>query len=184
MIHRITAIAILLLATTPSLRADWKYSANRYDLRVATTTADGASPDGPVKTKLTIQYTPAKDGTMAVEFIVEGAAKMKEFGYAAFEGPDAVAAKAALARIVVERRGAKPLVLQTKVGGWYLDDAFHFAANETNAHPAELLQAVRAIQSGAAKVSVSVQDFKDAKKQVRADFATDGAADALTKLLK
>ena len=57
MIHRVSALVFLLLATTPALRADWKYTANRYDLRHAMTAGDGTSPDGPVKTKLVVQYS-------------------------------------------------------------------------------------------------------------------------------
>ena len=184
MIHRFSALVFLLLATTPALRADWKYTANRYDLRHATTAGEGTSPDGPVKAKLVVQYSPGKDGTMTIEVVVEGARKMKGFGFDSYEGPDAPAAEGKFTRIVVERAGAKPLTLLTKVGGWYLGEAFHFAASEANAHPGEVLKTVRAIQSGAAKVSVAIQDSKDAKKQLRADFAADGAADALTKLLK
>ena len=184
MILRISAFLLALAATMPALHAGWKYSANRYDLRLATTTGDGTSPDGPIRTKLAVQYSRGKDGTMTIEFIVEGARKMKGFGYDSFEGPDAVAADAKLTRIVVERPGAKPFTLLTKVGGWYFGDAFHFAASETNAHPGDVLKAVRAIQSGATKVSVAIQDSRDAKKQLRAEFAMDGAADALTKLLK
>ena len=181
---RIPAIIVLLAVAIPSLHADWKYSANRYDLRVATTAGAGTAPDGPMKAKLVVQYSPGKDGTMTIEFIVQGARKMKGFGFDSYEGPDAVAADAKLTRIVVERPGAKPLTLLTKVGGWYLDDAFYFAATEPNAHPGDILKTVRAIQSGAMKVSVSVQDSKDAKKQLRMDFPADGAADVLAKLLK
>jgi hypothetical protein len=58
-----------LLAAVP-LHAGWKYQANRYDLRTATTTAQGTSPDGPIKTKLIVQYSPGKNGTMSLQFIV------------------------------------------------------------------------------------------------------------------
>ena len=181
MILRIFAILLVLAVT---VRADWKYSANRYDLRIATTSGEGTSPDGAAKTKLAVKYSAGKDGTMTIEFIVEGARKMKGFGFDSYEGPDAAAADGKFTRIVIERPGAKPFTLLTKVGGWYLGDAFYFAATEPNAHPGDVLKTVRAIQSGAAKVSVAVQDSRDAKKQLRADFATDGAADALGKLLK
>ncbi len=184
MTHRFAALAFLLLATASTLRADWKYSANRYDLRIASTTASGTSPDGAIKTQLVVKYSPAKDGTMSIEFVVEGAVKLKGFGFDSFEGPDAAAADAKLTRIVVECTGAKPVSVLTKVGGWYLGKAFIFAASEANDHPGEILKVVRAIQAGATKVSVSVQDSKTAQKQVRAEFATDGAADALAKLLK
>ena len=158
MFSKLSVVLITLAATPPSLHADWKYSANRYDLRVASTEAAGTSPDGPIATRFVVQHSPAKDGTISMEFIVEGARKRKGFGYDAFEGPDAPAAGAKLTRIVIERPGAKPLMLLTKVGGWYLNDAFHFAATETNARPGPILEAVRAIQAGAAKVSVNVQD--------------------------
>ena len=181
MIHRIFATLLIFAAT---VRADWKYSANRYDLRIATTAGSGTSPDGPMKAKLAVKFSPGKDGTMTIEFIVEGAGKMKGFGFDSYEGPDAAAADGKFTRIVVERPGAKPFTLLTKVGGWYLGSAFYFAATEPNAHPGDVLKAVRAIQNGAAKVSVSVQDSKDANKQLRAEFAADGAADALTKLLQ
>ena len=184
MIFRISALLIALAATISTLRADWKYSANRYDLRLATTTGEGTSPDGPIKTKLAVQYSPAKDGTLTIEFIVEGAAKLKGFGYDSFDGPDAAAADAKLTRIVVGRPGGKPVTLLTKVGGWYLGNAFHFAASEPNVRPGDILKIVRAIQAGAATVSVNVQDAKTATKQLHADFATAGAADALAKLLK
>ena len=184
MTHRTAALAFLLIATTSTLHADWKYSANRYDLRVATTTGEGTSPDGPIKTQLVVKYSPAKDGTMTIEFVVEGVEKVKGFGFGSFEGPDAAAAEAKLTRIVVERPGAKPLTLLTKVGGWYLGKTFVFAASEANARPGDILNAVRAMQSGASKISVSVQDSKTAQKQLRADFATGGAPDAITKLLK
>lgn len=84
----------------------------------------------------------------------------------------------------MERTGAKPVSVLTKVGGWYLGKAFVFAASEANANPGEILKAVRAIQAGATKVSVSVQDSKTAQKQLRADFATDEAPDVLEKLQK
>lgn len=184
MILRIFAILFMLAATVPTLRADWKYSANRYDLRVATTAGNGTSPDGPIKTKLAVKYSPGKEGTMTIEFIVEGARKMKGFGFDSYEGPDAAAADGKFTRIVIERPGAKPFTLLTKVGGWYLDNAFYFAATEPNAHPGDVLKAVRAIQNGATKVSIAIQDSRDAKKQLRADFAADGAADELGKLLK
>ena len=184
MTHRFAALAFLLLATSSTLRADWKYSANRYDLRLATTTADGTSPDGAIKTQLVVKYSPAKDGTMTIEFVVENAGKVKGFGFDSFEGPDAAAAEGKLTRIVVERTGAKPVSVLTKVGGWYLGKAFVFAASEANGHPGDILKAVKAMQAGATKVSVSVQDSKTAQKQLRADFATGGAPDALAKLLK
>ncbi len=184
MIHRIFALVFLLAATAPLLRAEWKYSANRYDLRVATTAGSGTSPDGPMKAKLAVKFSPGKDGTITIEFIVEGARKMKGFGFDSYEGPDAAAADGKFTRIVVERPGAKPFTLLTKVGGWYLGDAFYFAATEPNSHPGDVQKTVRAIQNGATRVSVAVQDSRDAKKQLRADFATDVAADALEKLLK
>ena len=184
MTHRIAALAFLLLTTTSTLRADWKYAANRYDLRTATTTADGTSPDGAIKAQLIVKYTPAKDGTITIEFVVEGADKLKGFGFDSFEGPEAAAADAKLTRFVVERPGAKPVTVLTKVGGWYLGKAFIFAASEANATPGEILKAVRALQAGATKITVSVQDSKTAQRQLRAEFATGGAPDALTKLLK
>lgn len=184
MISRSTAILFALAATISTLHADWKYSANRYDLRVATTTGEGTSPDGPIKAKFIVQYSPAKDGTMTIQFVVEGAGKLKDFGYDSFEGPDAAAADAKLTRFTIERPGAKPVNLLTKVGGWHLGKAFIFAASEANTQPGEILKAVRAIQAGATKISVNVQDSKTAKKQLHAEFATAGAADALAKLLK
>ena len=184
MTHRIATLIFLLTATTSTLHADWKYSANRYDLRVATTAAGGTSPDGAIKTQLVVKYSPAKDGTMTIEFIVEGADKLKGFGFDSFDGPDAAAAEGKLTRIVVERPGAKPVTVLTKVGGWYLGKAFIFAASEANATPGEILKAVRAIQAGATKITVSVQDSKTAQKQLRAEFTTGGAPDALAKLLK
>ena len=184
MTHRIAALIFLLTATTSTLHADWKYSANRYDLRVATTAASGTSPDGAIKTQLVVKYSPAKDGTMTIEFVVEGADKLKGFGFDSFEGPDAAAADGKLTRIVVEQPGAKPVTVLTKVGGWFLGKAFIFAASEANATPGEILKAVRAIQAGATKITVSVQDSKTAQKQLRAEFTTGGAPDALAKLLK
>ncbi len=184
MILRISAILLLLATAVSPLRADWKYSANRYDLRIATTAGSGTSPDGPIKTKLAVKYSPGKDGTMTIEFSVEGARKMKGFGFDSYEGPEAAAADGKFTRVVIEQPGAKPFTLLTKVGGWYLGDAFCFAATEPNAHPGDVLKTVRAILNGAAKVSVTIQDSGDAKKQLRADFATEGAADALAKLLK
>lgn len=79
----------------------------------------------------------------------------------------------------MERTNAKPVSVLTKVGGWYWGKAFVFAANEANANPGEILKAVRAT-----KVSVSVRESKTAQKQLRADFATDGAPDVLAQLLK
>ena len=147
MTRRIAALAFLFIASASASHAGWKYSVNRYDLRVATTAGEGTSPDGPIKAKLAVQFSPAKDGTMTIQFIVEGANKMKGFGYDAFEGPDAAAAEGKLTRIVVERAGAKPVSLLTKVGGWYLGNAFVFAASEANAHPGDVLKTVRAIRS-------------------------------------
>ena len=182
--HRTAALGFLLIATTSTLHAGWKYSSNRYDLRVATTTGEGTSPDGPMKTRFIVKYSPAKDGTLTIEFVVDRPDKVKGFGFDSFEGPDAAAADAKLTRIVIEQPNAKPLTLLTKVGGWYSGKAFVFAASEANERPADILKAVRAIQSGATKISVSVQDSKTAQKQLRADFATGGAPDAITKLLK
>jgi len=129
------AVAAMALLAASSLHADWKYAANRYDLRTATTTATGISPDGPLKATLTVQYSPAKNGALSIDFIVAGANQMKGFGFEAFEGPDAPAANRKLTRIVVEKPGTKPLTLPVKVAGWYLDDTFHFSANGKTSTP-------------------------------------------------
>lgn len=184
MISRFTIVLAALAVAVSSARADWKYSENRYNLRVASTTGEGTSPEGPIKSKFEVKYSPGKDGTITMEFTVERATKIKEFGFDSFEGPDSAAADAKLTRFVVERPGAKPINLLTKVAGWYLGNAFVFAASEANTQPGEILKTVRAIQAGAAKITVSVQDSKTEKKQLRAEFTTGGAPDALSKLLR
>jgi len=180
----LACLALLALLSAGPLHADWKYSVKPNDLRTATTTATGTSPAGPIKATLNVEYSPGKKGVLTLDFIVAGAEKMKGFGFDDFEGPDAAAAKRKLTTISVEKPGGKPLTVQVTVAGWYLDDAFHFAANEANKNPADILKLVRTMQAGATKVSVTVQDLNDAKKNLHADFTIEDPAAALTKLLK
>lgn len=179
----ICLILLALLAVSP-LRADWKYVAKSNGPCMATTTATGTSPDGPIKATLNVEYSSGKKGVLTLDFVVAGAFKMKGFGFEEFEGPDAPAAKRKLTRITVEKPGGKPLTVNVTVAGWYLDDSFHFAANEENKNPADVLKAVRAMQAGATKVSVTVVDLHDARKTLHADFASADPSAALAKLLK
>jgi len=180
----LACLTLLAILSVGPLRADWKYTVKPNDRRTATATATGTSPAGPIKTTLNVEYSPGKQGVLTLDFIVAGAEKMQGFGFDAFEGPDAPAAKRKLTSFTVEKPGGKPLTVQVTVAGWYLDDTFHFAANEANKNPADILKLVHAMQAGATKVSVTVQDLNDAKKTLHADFATEDPAAALRKLLK
>ena len=114
-----TLLALLAFLSAAPLQADWKYAVKPNDLRSATTTATGTSPDGPIKTTLNVEYSPGKEGVLTLDFIVAGAEKMKGFGFEEFEGPDAPAAKRKLTSFTVEKAGGKPLAVQVKVAGWY-----------------------------------------------------------------
>jgi len=46
------------------------------------------------------------------------------------------------------------------------------------------MKLVRAMQAGAATVSLTVQDMHDAKKTLHAEFTTSNSSAALAKLLK
>jgi hypothetical protein len=67
---KVRAVLFVTLLAAAPLHAGRKYQANRYDLRTVTTTAEGTSPDGPIKTTLVVQYSPGKNGTMSLQFIV------------------------------------------------------------------------------------------------------------------
>ena len=176
-------VLLALLAAGP-LHADWKYVTQHNRPDIASTTATGKSPDGPIQTTFNVEYSPGKTGVLTVDFVVAGAAKMKGFGFDDFEGPDAPAAKRKLTRVTVEKPGGKPVTVNLTVAGWYLDHSFHFAANEENKNPGDVLKVVRALQAGATRVSVTVTDLHDAKKSLHAEFASADPSAALAKLMK
>jgi len=153
----------------------------------AETAGEAKTPDGPAKVRLSFECTPGKNGTDSVVFIVLGATKLKGFDFDDFEGPDAVARAKALLTFTVQRTKGPDVVVKTNAAGSYTVTEGGFAfevSTAANTKEGKVTQLTEAIAGGASSISVQVQDFADAAKNIQATFPTAGAAEMLSQTMK
>jgi hypothetical protein len=166
---------------------DWQVKKDQSGMG-AVVEGQAQTPDGPAKATLIFHCTPGKDGTTSIQFIVDGAAKMKGFPFDAFEGPDAPAAKFALITFTVHR-GAGDLQVRSSCSASYggmgvPDDSFTFEIDSVlKSRKRAVTQLSDALIAGAKSLSIKIAAYKR-QGSIDAAFAASGASAAVAQAMK
>jgi hypothetical protein len=162
----------------------WVKKTDQYGRTSADVTATGQTPDGPTQMTLQADCSTGKGGVANLVLTVVGAAKMKNFGFEDFEGPDAPAMRKPLVTMTVHRpRG--DLVTTTAVTGSYTvsDEGFEFNLSLDYNRPSKVTRITDALRQDGTGISVSVRGLKDPKKAINVDFPATGAPTVLGEIM-
>jgi len=177
------ALALVAIAAPARAATTWYFSENPNGLRSATTWAQGRTPSGQVPMKLEVRCRPGPDGVASIIFSVRGAQAIHTFTFDDFEGPDAPAAKRKLStiRVVALRRDVS---VTTSLTGSYLEDgtfAFNLSAPLVGRNEVKWL--TDAIILGSLLVVVTIEDPRNAKRRIYAQFQASSAAVPVTNTM-
>ncbi|HEY6333578.1 MAG TPA: hypothetical protein VI756_29930 [Blastocatellia bacterium] len=166
---------------------DWQVKKDQSGMG-AVVEGQAQTPDGPARATLVFHCTPGKRGTTSVQFIVDGAAKMKGFPFDAFEGPDAPAAKFALITFTVHRPAGDLRVKSScsaSYGGMGVpDDSFTFEIDAVlKGRKRAVTQLSDALIAGATSFSINIAAYKG-QGSIDATFSTGGASAAVSQAMK
>jgi hypothetical protein len=176
-------LALQLTAAPAWAAATWQFTEGTDGLRSATTWTQGRTPVGQVPMKLEVRCRPGPDGVASIVYSVRGAQDMPNFNFDDFVGPDAPAAKRKLGtiRVVALRRDVS---VTTSMTGSYLEDgtfAFNLSAPLVGRNEVKWL--TDAMILGAVLVVVTVQDPRDSKRRIYAQFQASNASVPVTNTM-
>lgn len=180
----LTAALAASAAAGPALgAATWHFAETANGLRSASTWAQGRTPSGHVPMKLEVQCRPGPDGAATIIYSVRGAQNLRGFAFEDFEGPDAPATKRKLGtiRVVAMRRDVS--VTTSFTGSFQPDGTFAFSLSAPLVGRNEVKWITDAIILGALLVVVTVQDPRDAKLRIHAQFQASSAAAPVTSTM-
>jgi len=177
--------ALALAATVAPARAasTWHFAEGANGLRSATTWAQGRTPAGQVPMKLEVRCRPGPDGVASIIYSVRGAQALRNFSYEDFEGPEAPAAKRKLGtiRVVALRRDVS--VTTSFTGSYQEDGTFAFNLSAPLVGRNEVKWLTDAMILGAVLVVVTIQDPRDSKRRIHAQFQASSAAVPVTNTM-
>jgi hypothetical protein len=116
--------ALALMAATPVAAASWELAVEPTGLRRVQADGEAAAGGAPVAATVALACHPAERGMLVWTLSV--AARGLDFGFDAFEGPDAPAAGRRLGRIGVEGGLLQPRFATALAGYWRDGDRFVF----------------------------------------------------------
>jgi hypothetical protein len=178
------AVFALTAIRAPARAAStWHFSESANGLRSATTWAQGSTPAGQVPMKLEVRCRPGPEGVASIIYSVRWAQNMPNFNFDDFVGPDAPAAKRKLGsvRVVALRRDVS---VTTSMTGSYLEDgtfAFNLSAPLVGRNEVKWL--TDAMILGAVLVVVTIQDPRDSKRRIHAQFQASNASVPVTNTM-
>ncbi|MCC6611505.1 MAG: hypothetical protein IT515_17765 [Burkholderiales bacterium] len=176
-------IAAAVIAAPAQAAATWRFTEGADGVRSATTWAQGQTPAGQVPMKLEVRCRPGPDGVASIVTSVRGAQGMPSFNFDDFLGPDAPAAKRKLGtiRVVALRRDVS---VSTSMTGSYLEDgtfAFNLSAPLVGRNEVKWL--TDAMILGAVLIVVTVQDPRDPRRRIQAQFQASNASVPVTNTM-
>jgi len=189
-LFKLTTATLIALITLPTLTlaqgsdAKWdplKSQANSRTLQYSASASLLGKPSA-VSLKFYCDTTSTKTQTGALGFdlVIAKVADLAPFGFEAFEGPDAPAAKRKLLRATVTRPGKPPLVLNIAPAGWSPDGPnFAFGVSAPSQQAGRNARTLlRALADGAETLSISITDAKNPKLKLELSIpVADKAAD-------
>jgi hypothetical protein len=194
----ILLVAICLYADLLTYGQQWQYKLHdKIGDNTAQVFANGATPDGRVKTTLEIKYGCRSPKLFLLEYIITGALEMKNFNFNDFDGSAApVYMRKKLKLMTVKLRFKSGYEnLKIRVIGLPEPDpdnnekevfAFtklEYIGNEFK-YGSDVSRLVKALQKNPLSISVSVQSYSDRSKVIRTEFSVAGLSTALTKILR
>jgi len=177
------ALAAAVLVAPARAAPSWHFAESENGMRAASIWAQGRTPSGQVPMKLEVRCRPGPDGAATIALAVRGAQDMRAFSFEDFEGADAPAARRKLAtiRVVALRRDVS--VTTSFAGGYQEDGFFAFTLSAPLVGRNEVKWITDAIILGAVLVVVTVQDPRDSRRRIHAQFQTRGATAAVTNTM-